>query len=69
VYVVRVRTAQGVLKEKAVFSDVRSALRHMDAYIEAFPHYASELEGAIGILTRHEPLRDDMPPRSDDRQP
>lgn len=68
-YVVRIRTAEGTLKEKAVFSDVRSALRHMDSYIEAFPHYASELEGAIGILTRYEPLQDEMAPLSDDGVP
>jgi hypothetical protein len=55
VYVVRVRTPQGRLKETTVFSDVRSALRHMDAYIEAFPDYASEVEGAIGVLTHYDP--------------
>jgi hypothetical protein len=61
VYVVRVRTRQGRLKETTVFSDVRSALRHMDAYIEAFPDYASEVEGAIGVLTHYDPPTDGTP--------
>ena len=67
-YVVRVRTPQGLLRETTVFSEVRSALRHMDAYIEAFPDHASEVEGAIGILTHYDPLKDERPPlRSDNR--
>jgi hypothetical protein len=70
VYVVRVRTPQGRLKETTVFSDVCSALRHMDAYIEAFPDYASEVEGTIGVLTHYDPLTDERPLlQTDDRGP
>lgn len=60
-YIVRVRTPEGELKEKTVFSEVRSALRHLDAYIRAFPDHPAEIEGAIGVLMNYEPLKDDRP--------
>ena len=34
---------------------MRDALRHMDAYVRAYPGLASEVQGRTGVLFRYDP--------------
>ncbi len=54
-YVARLRRTNGRIAQKAEFPDVRDALRHMDAYVRAYPGLASEVQGRTGVLFRYDP--------------
>ena len=54
-YVVRLRKTDGKIAQRAVFPDVRDALRHMDALVRSFPDRISEVQGRTGILFRYDP--------------